>query len=167
MIETRYLKDNIKNIQKLFAIPALRRFETKVLGQLLRLSKIRQYEDGEVIIKEGELDQWMYFLLSGKLRVVKEGITLATIDKVGELFGEMRMIDSLSRSASVYAVGKTACLAVDTTIKNKLSSEDETMDSLLLLYRVLAEYMSIRLRLTNEELIEAKKEIAKLRGKKG
>ncbi len=77
------------------------------------------------------------------------------------------MIDSLSRSASVYAVGKTACLAVDTKIKNKLSSEDETIDSLLLLYRVLAEYMSIRLRLTNEELIAAKKEIAKLTGKKG
>ena len=167
MIETRYLKDNIKNIQKLFAIPGLRRFETKVLGQLLRLSKIRQYEDGEVIIKEGELDQWMYFLLSGKLRVVKEGITLATIDKMGELFGEMRLIDSLSRSASVYAVGKTACLAVDTAIKNKLSSEDETIYSLLLLYRVLAEYISIRLRLTNEELIAAKKEIAKLTGKKG
>jgi len=167
MIETRYLKDNIKNIQKLFAIPALRRFEMKVLGQLLSLSKIRQYEDGEVILKEGDLDQWMYFLLSGKLRVVKKGITLATIDKIGELFGEMRMIDSLSRSASVYAVGKTACLAVDTAIKNKLSSEDETIDSLLLLYRVLAEYISIRLRLTNEELIAAKKEIAKLTRKKG
>jgi len=48
MHESKYLKDTIQNIQQLFAIPALRDFETKNLGQMIRLSKIRQYEDGEL-----------------------------------------------------------------------------------------------------------------------
>ena len=61
MIESKYLKENIENIQKLMAIPALKNFETKSLGKLLRLSKIRQYEHGEVIIREGDLDPWLYF----------------------------------------------------------------------------------------------------------
>ena len=163
MLESRYLKDNIENIQKLLTIPALRNFEAKSLGRLLNLSKIREYENGECIIKEGDFDPWLYFLLSGKIRITKEGMEIHSIDKKGEIFGEMRIIDSLSRSASVYAVGKTICLAVDTSAKNRQGgTRDEKLDFLLLLYRIFAEYMSIRLRATNEELIAAKKKVKRL-----
>ncbi|MDX1709447.1 MAG: hypothetical protein R3274_12660, partial [Desulfobacterales bacterium] len=85
--------------------------------------------------------------------------------KKGEIFGEMRIIDSMCRSASVFAVGKTVCLAVDTAAKKRLSlssSSDEKLDFLLLLYRIFAEFMSIRLRATNEELIMAKKKVKRL-----
>lgn len=165
MLESRYLQDNIENIQKLMTIPALKNFEAKSLGKLLRLSKIREYEDGERIIKEGDFDPWLYFLLSGKIRISKEDLQISVIDKKGEIFGEMRVIDSLSRSASVYAVGQTICLAVDTSAKNRISpgsTRDERVDFLLLLYRIFAEYMSIRLRATNEELIAAKKKVKRL-----
>ncbi|MCK7509790.1 MAG: cyclic nucleotide-binding domain-containing protein [Desulfobacterales bacterium] len=101
MIESKYLKDNIENIQKLMAIPALRNFETKSLGKLLKLSKIREYEDGEAIIREGDQDTWLYFLLSGKIRITKENLEIGVIDKKGEIFGEMRIIDSMHRSATV------------------------------------------------------------------
>ena len=168
MLESRYLKDNIENLQKLLTIPALKNFETKSLQKLLRLSRIREYEDGEVIIREGDLDPWLYFLLSGKIRVSKENLEINTIDKKGEIFGEMRIIDFMQRSASVVAVGKTICLAVDTSAKNRISAqdpEDEKLDFLLLLYKIFAEYMSIRLRVTNEELITAKKKIKRLLAK--
>ena len=165
MLESRYLKDNIENIQKLLGIPALKNFETKSLGKLLRLSKIREYEDGECIIKEGDFDPWLYFLLSGKIKITKEGLEIGSIDEKGEIFGEMRIVDSMSRSASVFADGKTICLAVDTSAKKRLStdsSSDEKLDFLLLLYRIFAEFMSIRLRATNEELIMAKKKVKRL-----
>ncbi|UCF90427.1 MAG: cyclic nucleotide-binding domain-containing protein [Desulfobacterales bacterium] len=165
MLESKYLKDNIENIQKLMAIPALKNFETKSLAKLLKLSKIREYENGERIIQEGDMDSWLYFLLSGKIRITKEGLDIGTIDKNGEIFGEMHIIDSLSRSASVYAVGKTVCLAVDTSASNRISPDsprDEKLDFLLLLYRIFAEYMSIRLRATNEVLITAKKKVKRL-----
>ncbi len=165
MLESRYLKDNIENIEKLLGIPALRNFETKSLQKLLRLSRIREYEDGEVIIQEGGLDPWLYILLSGKIRITKEDLEINTIDKKGEIFGEMRVIDFMKRSASVVAVGKTTCLAVDTSAKNRISAQDPTdekLDFLLLLYRIFAEFMSIRLRATNEELITAKKKIKRL-----
>ena len=165
MLESKYLKDNIENIQKLLGISALKNFETKSLQKLLRLSRIREYEDGEVIIQEGALDPWLYFLLSGKIRISKENMEINTIDKKGEIFGEMRIVDFMKRSASVVAVGKTVCLAVDTSAKNRISAQDPTdekLDFLLLLYRIFAEYMSIRLRVTNEELITAKKKIKRL-----
>jgi CRP-like cAMP-binding protein len=74
MIESKYLKDNVQNIQRLMAIPGLKDFETRNLAKLLRLSKIRQYENGELIIREGDDDPWLYFLLSGQLRIEKQGM---------------------------------------------------------------------------------------------
>jgi hypothetical protein len=77
----------------------------------------------------------------------------------------MRIIDSGHRSATVTAVGRTTCLAVDTTAKNRFATqtpEEEKLDFLLLLYRIFAEYMSVRLRVTNEELVAAKKKIKHL-----
>ena len=165
MIESKYLKDNVQNIQKLLAIPGLKEFETRTLSKLLRLSKIREYESGELIIREGDDDPWLYFLLSGKLRIKKNGVEIGRIEEEGEIFGEMRIIDSLTRSASVYADGHTICLCVDTSAKGRLATvreRDEKLDFLLLLYRVFAEYISIRLRVTNQELLDAKQKISEL-----
>ena len=164
MIESKYLKENIENIQRLMTIQALKHFETRNLGKLLRLSKIRQYEDGEQIIQEGDRDPWLYFLLSGNIRITKAGEEIGTIDRKGEIFGEMRIIDDQSRSASVYAKGQTVCLAVDTSAGNRLTTSDEKdakLDFLLLLYRIFAEYITARLRLTNEELVKARRDAKK------
>ena len=73
----------------------------------------------------------------------------------------MRIIDDQSRSASVHAVGQTVCLAVDTSAGNRLTTTDEKdakLDFLLLLYRIFAEYITARLRLTNEELVKARRD---------
>ena len=159
MIESKYLKDSVQNIQRLMNVPPLRTFETKYLGQLIRLSKIREYEKGEVIIKEGGQDQWIYFLLSGKVRIEKGGTDIATIDKIGEIFGEMRLLDGLARSASVFAEGKTVCLAFDPYGEDSLSTNDERTKFLLHLYRMFSEFLATRLRITSDELTRIKKEM--------
>ena len=160
MQETRYLKDNIENIQRLLTIPALRNFETSNLSRLLRLSKIRDYEAGEKIIQEGDNDPWLYFLLDGRIRIEKKGIEIGIFTERGEIFGEMRAIDSRSRSATVIALTEVVCLAVNTSATDRMEGQDgrdEQLDFLLLLYRIFAEFLSIRLRLTSEELIKAQK----------
>lgn len=58
---------------------------------------------------------------------------------------------------------------MDTSAGNKINTESERdakLDFLLLLYKIFAEYMSVRLRLTNEELIKAKQEVEKIRESK-
>lgn len=159
MQETKYLKDNIENIQKLMRIPALRNFELDSLSNLLRLSKIRKYKKGETIIVEGDTDPWLYFLLSGEVRIVKNNHEISRLKKMGEIFGEMRLIDNLDRSASVIVEKDAVCLAVNTGAGDRIISEDnreERLDFLLLLYRIFAEYLSARLRLANDEIIKAK-----------
>jgi CRP-like cAMP-binding protein len=160
MQESRYLKDNLENIQRLMAIPALRNFETSNLSRLLHLSKMREYEADETIIREGDEDPWLYFLLEGSVRVTKKDVEIGIIREIGDLFGEMRIIDSQSRSATVVALEPTVCLAVNTTAKDRMAGggdHDERLDFLLLLYRIFAEFLSLRLRLTNEELIKVNK----------
>ena len=162
MIESKFLKDNIQNIQKLMSLTPLRKFETDKLRQLVRLAKIREYESGETIIEEGAEDSYLYFLLSGKVRVKKEGIPISMIEKEGEIFGEMRILDGLTRSATAIAEVKTVCLAVDTSATDRLGSKDERASFLLILYQVITEFISIRLRATTDELVKAKKKIKKL-----
>jgi CRP-like cAMP-binding protein len=160
MQESRYLKDNLENIQRMMSIPALRNFETSNLSRLLHLSKIREYETDEPIIQEGDDDPWLYFILEGSVRITKKDIEIGVLQEVGEVFGEMRIIDSQSRSATVVALEPTVCLAINTMAKDRMvgvGDRDEQLDFLLLLYRIFAEFLSIRLRLTNEELIKANK----------
>ncbi len=170
MIETRYLKDNIQNIQKLMTIPSLKNFETRYLGRLLKLSKIREYEDGERIIIEGDRDPWLYFLLVGSVKVSKGGVEITRLNQVGELFGEMRIIDSLERSATVTAMGRTTCIAVNTTAHGPWEGDgvdpDARLDFILILHRIFAEYMSVRLRATTEELIKTKQDLQRIREEK-
>ncbi|MBW2366534.1 MAG: cyclic nucleotide-binding domain-containing protein [Deltaproteobacteria bacterium] len=156
MQETKYLKDNIQNIQKLMALAPLRNFETSSLRQLLRLSKIREFEPGEQVIREGAKDPWLYFLLSGKVRVEKDGVEITVIDRVGDTIGELRLLDGKERSASVFAITQTMCLAVKTDAKDRLSSEEERTNFLLTLYQMFTEFVTMRLRLLNEELVELK-----------
>lgn len=166
MIESKYLKNDIKNIQRLLVIPTLQKFEQESLGRLLKLSKIRQYDKGECIIREGDQDPWLYFLLSGKVRVEKEGVEIFQINKIGDLFGEMRVVDNSSRSASIYAETPATCLAINTSGKKGFGvsdSGDRDVEFLLVLYRIFSEFVSIRLRITNEELIQTKKEIEELK----
>jgi len=170
MLESKYLKDNIQNIQRLMSIPALKTFETRSLSKILRLSKIREYEDGEAIIKEGDIDPWLYFLLSGQVRIQKGGEEITCLSSPGEIFGEMRIVDDKARSASVVADGKTICLAVNTTAQQRLMAhgkgeKEDAVDFVLLLYKIFAEYMSARLRLTNDELIREKKKVRQLKEK--
>ncbi|MDM8515969.1 cyclic nucleotide-binding domain-containing protein [Desulfobacterales bacterium HSG16] len=163
MDESEYLKDNIDNIRNLLTVQPLRESEAKSLKQLIRLSTIMEYEPDTPIIEEGNTDSSIYFLLSGKIRVVREGVEIGSIEKPGEIFGEMRIIDGLERSASVFAREKTICLAVNTSMAQNHLSQDERAALLLLLYRIVTEYSAIRLRLANEEIVEAKKEIEMLK----
>lgn len=165
MIESDFLKDNTVYFEKLGKMPRLADFSEKDLKGILELSKIRKYEPGELIIEEGVYDCWIYFIVSGNIRVVKHEENLSVLKRTGDVFGEMGIIDGSPRSASVYAVDETVCLATDASYVDRLSGNDKIAFSYIL-YRIFSEVLAHRLRLTSEELMKAKEEIARLKGKK-
>ena len=163
MIESDYLRDNISYVERLGKMPSLADFSEKDLKGILELSKIRKYEPGEVILKEGVFDSWIYFLISGRIKVVKHDESLSILRRTGDVFGEMGIIDGSPRSASVVAIDNTVCLATDASYIDRLSGNDKIAFSCIL-YRVFSEMLANRLRLTSEELIKAKEEIEKIKG---
>ncbi len=166
MIESDYLKESEELIQKLRQIPTLKSFDDKDLKGVLKLSKIRKYEPGELILEEGQYDNWVYFLVSGKVRIVKGDKELSVLDRRGDIFGEMGVINGSARSASVYAVDETVCLSTDASYADRLSGKDR-VSFCCVLYQVFAEILASRLRLTSDEVIRAREEIAGLKAQLG
>ena len=69
---------------------------------------IEEYEDGDVIIQEGNQDKDFYKLIRGRIAVLKSGKKIAEITEPGEYFGEMAAISNEPRFATIVSVGRSA-----------------------------------------------------------
>jgi len=141
-------------LESLKKIPVLESFEQNDLSKLMEMSKIRKYRAGECIVEEGHSDTWLFFLMYGQVKISKNGREVAVLKRKGEVFGEMGALDSSLRSASALALTDTVCLATDIFYIEKLNG-NEKMAFGYVLYRLLAEILSRRLRQTTEALVKA------------
>ena len=159
MKQTDYLGGNLRIIGDLKKMPVFEPFTREELTMLLNMSKLRRYGPGETIIQEGNLDRWVFFLVNGKVKIMKKGETVTMIDHAGDVFGEMRFVDNAPRSAAAIAEGEVICIAVDSDYIDKLSGKDKVTFGYIF-YRVISEILVNRLRVATKELIT-------LKGKKG
>jgi CRP-like cAMP-binding protein len=114
-----------------------------------RLKPVR-YRQGETIIQEGASGQEMYFIESGRVRVVRESgsrpLLLAELG-AGEVFGEMALLTGRPRSASVTALSEVNLWAMSEADFNDLAAAYPNLA--LALSRLLSE----RLRNTDERFL--------------
>ena len=64
-----------------------------------------------VIARQGEIGTGFFIVVSGGVRVVRDGETIAELGP-GQFFGELSVIDRLPRVAQVITSGPTTCLAL-------------------------------------------------------
>ncbi|PHR29322.1 MAG: type IV-A pilus assembly ATPase PilB [Desulfotalea sp.] len=69
---------------------------------------VEKYEDGDMIIREGNNDIDFFKLIRGSLTVIKGGKKIAELTEPGEYFGEMASITGEQRTASIVAQGRTS-----------------------------------------------------------
>ena len=67
---------------------------------------------GEEIVREGELDDSLYIVVSGTVGVYRGNQMVAQL-KEGEVFGELALPDPPSRSATVSSVSESTLLRVE------------------------------------------------------
>ena len=158
MRETDYLKENKKALDLLRRIARFEVFTDEDLSSFLAVGKLREYEAGETIIKKGDTDHWVYFLVSGEVKIVKGERTFAILNQGGDLFGEMGVVNGAPRSASVWALTKTMVLGLDCTNLNERRREMASVFQYTV-FRLCAESLAERLRMTNEEVIRLQDEI--------
>ena len=108
------------------------------------------YQDGEIIIHQGDVGRCMYVIQEGKVEVLIESDgqeVQVAVREQGDFIGEMAIFERDVRSATVRAVGSARVLTIDKKNFLRRISEDPS-----LAFRMV-ESMSHRIReLSNENV---------------
>lgn len=151
MKESSFLEGQSRLVQQIKMIPFFRSFDDEKLTELLRLCKIVSYDRDELIFKEGEVDNKLYFLFSGSVQVTKRGKLISMLKKRGDIFGEMSIFDTEqhTRSATVRARTEATCLIIYSSELEKFNSPEHT-EFQLSMYKLFTHILINRLRETTE-----------------
>jgi serine/threonine protein phosphatase PrpC len=139
-------------------MPLFARLSERELLRVMQSVEVREFKEGEVVIKEGDKGDELFIVLSGNVRVSRGEATLTDLGQ-GEHVGEMALIRSVPRSATVTAIGGPAELIA---IRRQdffeiLRKEHEI--AVKMLWQFLG-VLGDRLDQTNSELHNAKRELA-------
>lgn len=111
------------------------------------------YQDGEIVIRQGDRGDSLYVIQEGQVEILveKEGreIVLRVLGP-NELIGEMAIIEKEVRSATARAKGTARILTIDKKNFLKRISEDPT-----LAFRII-ETMSRRIRDLSQQIAKLK-----------
>ncbi len=81
------------------------------IHDIAEVARLLSFEDGAVIVSEGEEGQGFYLIMSGEASVVQGSKEINRLS-AGEFFGEIALIEGTPRTASVVAVGAVVCLGI-------------------------------------------------------
>ena len=164
MKEFAYIHDDGDVSASLRTVPFLSSFTEEQLDDVLNSSSLLQCDPEDVIIKEGTIDSRFYILLSGELEVRVAGKSVATISRIGEVFGELALVNQDKRLASVIASTRAVCLAVDQKFLQDIRPRNEDPAFHASLYEFVARLIARKLDLTSRRLGEVEKELRELKG---
>jgi serine/threonine protein phosphatase PrpC/CRP-like cAMP-binding protein len=108
------------------AIPLFQYLSFNELIRLIPVCQAIEVKEGATVLHEGEESGDFYVVLSGRLRVHTGVRELAVLD-AGQHFGEMSLVDSQPRSASVAAMTDALLLRIGRTEFYEVMRQDSVM----------------------------------------
>jgi PPM family protein phosphatase len=154
-VEERLQKEVNLKIEVLKNMPLFRYLVHSEVLRVLNHTEIRSFEIGSSIVIEGEQGEELYIILEGECLVTKGGADMAHLGP-GAHFGEMALVDSAPRSATVSAL--TVCRTIvmtRTEFFTIIRQEPKTANKLMWSF---LQVLTSRLRQTSEELRGAREE---------
>jgi CRP/FNR family transcriptional regulator, cyclic AMP receptor protein len=107
--------DKLLLFEKVLILKSLRLFsETPetILSELAPLMEETEYQADTVIFNEGDIGDCMYIIYKGQIKIHKRNVSLAVLTEK-EVFGELSLLDSETRSASATCVTDCFLFKID------------------------------------------------------
>lgn len=125
-------------------VPLFTGISDESMARLASVAGVQEFEDGQFIVRQGQVGTGLYVILRGAVRVIRGSTELARLAET-DFFGELAVIDQQPRLASVQADGEVVCLALASWDLLQLVESDSALA--LNLIRGLAS----RIRATDEQ----------------
>jgi len=120
--------ENSESVDDYFCnLPFFASFTLEQIKTVKSASVVCRHEKDDVIVSQGEVDDSLFVVLSGKGAVMKDGRKITVLEK-GECFGEMAYLSGQPRDATVIAETDCVLMKVSATLM------DKAPDSLHLLF---------------------------------
>jgi len=158
-------------IELLHRFPALAMFSEEDIRKILysgRFIRLDHFAPGALILREGDMGAWMFMLIKGAVRVMKQGLEICVLRRQGDVIGEMGSLGRAPRSATVTALEPTVCVGLNMDAIENMTAEEKGQ-YLGRLKTHFAPLIDERLRMTEEvadilfEIRQKEHELARLR----
>jgi len=137
--------EGVELVQRLPLFRTLTFDETRTLFSIARVEKRSK---GDVVIEEDSLGPGLFIVRKGAVKVTRRGAEIG-VKGVGELLGEMSLVDDVLTSARVTAdEDGTELLAIPRSQFDALMRKDTLLA--IKVYKAFCRTLSERLRLTND-----------------
>lgn len=110
----------------------------------------QSFNKGDFILRQGQPNQSLFFLRSGRVEILVSGEVVAELDGRGEVLGEMSVINSNPATSSVRAADDVECFSVNVADFDHVHPKDKDHFTSLL-YRIYSSILVERLIKTNEK----------------
>ena len=125
----------------LLEVPLFNQLHPESLSALVRKGEVMAFESGQIVCAEGETSDAMYVILAGEVRVFKEDEEGNEVDinrqRQGECFGELALLDSRPRSASVVCATQCRLFKLEKIAFMDLLSNPDTQSMAFSILSVL------------------------------
>ncbi len=106
--------------------PLLRMLSEEQLGRFADAGELEAYDPGETVVSEGSIGDAIYLILAGRAEVHKAGTgsrRLADLE-AGDFFGEMCLVETATRSATVIAGQRSELFRLPNREVHRLAEQD-------------------------------------------
>ena len=148
----RYQERRIAKLENRDALKSLdffKDFADKEIEEIIGKSEFISFNEGDNIVKEGDIDQAFYIITRGEVSVSKGGKVIANLHQ-GDCFGEVGFLTAHKRTATVVAHSNVLALKI-----NSISIEGLSNETQLSYYKAFNETLIYRLLMTSARLSAA------------
>lgn len=138
---------SLKNL--IGAVPMFSGFPDQLVAELQQAASLVQINPEETILKQGEINKNLFFLVIGTVDVLVDGGLVATLRRKGDLLGEMSVITAKPCSATIIAKTPVELIRIDTEAFRKITEGNQSQFDHIL-YRIYSQILTDKVNITNQ-----------------